>query len=568
MQQKDLESAAKLRGGYYTPEKISDFLVEWGFDSENFPTNILEPSCGDGEFIRSLHRFSNDSSEFKNNIKFLGIEFDADEAKKSKKSFNKLKRNFNFNGKIINSDFFEYIKNTNDHIAKKKFDLILGNPPYIRYQYFDNGKEIAEKNFQKLGIKTTKHANSWLYFLGDCVSRMSDNSRIGMVIPAELLHITYAKGLREWLMQELDTVVIITFEELVFPNVQQEVVIFLGEKNVNTKIKRLKVLQKKNLESLTSEIWEEENDQAPRILDDNDKWNCYFLEEYELENCKKAFSNNKVVEFNNLANIKIGIVTGANKFFCMSDNQLDDLGLTKGSNEGLKVLKMMGRSSEVQGIKFNKTDFNKNCQLGKSTNMLYFNPKFERKDLPQKIKSYLKEGEEFNLHERYKCRIREPWYWIPYVEYSSISMFKRASEYTRLILNKTNAYTTDTVHRISIKDEVDYSPMDLCFSFINSLTFLSCELEGRNYGGGVLELVPGEIRKLKIPIYRCTEEDFNQLNKMFRNGNDIEEILDYTDEIILSFLSKKNRKEIRKCWRKLQNRRSIRGKSKISRVRP
>ena len=38
----------------------------------------------------------------------------------------------------------------------------------------------------------------------------------------------------------------------------------------------------------------------------------------------------------------------------------------------------------------------------------------------------------------------------------------------------------------------------LAYCFINPLTAIFAELEGRSYGGGVMELVPSEIRKLII----------------------------------------------------------------------
>jgi adenine-specific DNA-methyltransferase len=563
MQQRELESAVKLRGGYYTPSIISDFIVEWGFDLQSQSMNILEPSCGDGSFIQSVSRHLSNSASNKKDISLLGVEFDDLESEKARKRLNKMKKKFGCKGKIINDDYFDYMLNTNDIIAKRKFDLILGNPPYIRYQYFEHGKSIAEKNFDELGIKTTKHANSWLYFVADCVSKMSDYSRIGLVIPAELLHISYAKGLRKWLSETLDITVIVTFEELVFPNVQQEVVILLGEKNPEAKGKIMKVLQKKNLAALNQEVWNETNLQAPKVIGENDKWNIYFLNQEDYSSYQKASKNSSIVAFGDVADVRIGIVTGANKFFCIDDQKLKSLGLTKGRNNGLNVLKVMGRSSEVTGLEFNEKDYGENCKKGKSTNMLYFDKEFKHEKLSKKIKSYIRSGEnqEPPLHTRYKCRIRKPWYWIPYVESYDIAMFKRASKFSRLILNQVNAFTTDTVHRISILKPDLITPKHLCFSFINSLTFLSCELEGRNYGGGVLELVPGEIRKLKMPIYQCTDEEFSKLDLMFRNGTDIEQILDYTDSILLKFLSQKTRKSIRKSWNKLQMRRSVRSKS-------
>lgn len=36
----------KLRGGYYTPEPIAQFICNWAIDINT--KGILEPSCGDG----------------------------------------------------------------------------------------------------------------------------------------------------------------------------------------------------------------------------------------------------------------------------------------------------------------------------------------------------------------------------------------------------------------------------------------------------------------------------------------------------------------------------------------
>ena len=62
MEQREDISADKLRGGYYTPAEIADFLVNWGMEIS--PSHILEPSCGDGVFIKAMQRFaSKDESE-------------------------------------------------------------------------------------------------------------------------------------------------------------------------------------------------------------------------------------------------------------------------------------------------------------------------------------------------------------------------------------------------------------------------------------------------------------------------------------------------------------------------
>lgn len=81
----------KLRGGFYTPEPIADFILKWAFNNKE-GQDVLEPSCGDGIFLERIA---------KNNYHYnsiIGIELDKKEAKKS--NILKLKST-----KIINSDF-------------------------------------------------------------------------------------------------------------------------------------------------------------------------------------------------------------------------------------------------------------------------------------------------------------------------------------------------------------------------------------------------------------------------------------------------------------------------------
>lgn len=46
------QTSQKLRGGYYTPQNLADYVTKWVL-SKN-PKTILEPSCGDGVFIQAI----------------------------------------------------------------------------------------------------------------------------------------------------------------------------------------------------------------------------------------------------------------------------------------------------------------------------------------------------------------------------------------------------------------------------------------------------------------------------------------------------------------------------------
>ena len=104
----------------------------------------------------------------------------------------------------------------------------------------------------------------------------------------------------------------------------------------------------------------------------------------------------------------------------------------------------------------------------------------------------------------------------------------------RLILNRMNAYTTDTAYRITPDVDVDAATLVVCF--LNSVTALSAELEGRFYGGGVLELVPSEIERLTVPYMEGVRQNIDELNKDVRQMEG-RTLLEKQDELLFSNIS-------------------------------
>ncbi|MBI3973028.1 MAG: N-6 DNA methylase, partial [Chloroflexi bacterium] len=45
----------KLRGAFFTPPAIADFLVKWAIDRRPH-AKVLDPTCGDGVFLRAAGR--------------------------------------------------------------------------------------------------------------------------------------------------------------------------------------------------------------------------------------------------------------------------------------------------------------------------------------------------------------------------------------------------------------------------------------------------------------------------------------------------------------------------------
>ena len=134
-------------------------------------------------------------------------------------------------------------------------------------------------------------------------------------------------------------------------------------------------------------------------------------------------------------------------------------------------------------------------------------------------------------------------------------MLRQIHGYPRLILNLTEATSTDTIHRVRF----DSKPLGqmIVAAFHNSLTFASTEVMGRSYGGGVLELEPNEADGLPLPLLNADRLDIAYLNTLALSG-DIEAILDITDRVLLVEglgLSKQDVVRLRMVWYKLRDRR-------------
>jgi len=217
------ETEQKLRGGYYTPLDIAKFLARWV--QQAGAKEVLEPSCGDGVFLKAFDQIS-----FARNSVVSAFELDFIEAAKSRS----LSDNFSFKTNVINTDFLAWALPRLDG-AGERFDGVVGNPPFIRYQYLPElFQETAEKVFKALGCKFTKHTNAWVPFVLASIALLKPGGRLAMVLPSELIHVLHAQSLRSFLAKECKKIVIIDPEEIWFEGTLQGAVILMAEKKTHT----------------------------------------------------------------------------------------------------------------------------------------------------------------------------------------------------------------------------------------------------------------------------------------------------------------------------------------------
>jgi adenine-specific DNA-methyltransferase len=534
---KPVATYQKLRGGYYTPKPIADFLARWAIQTSD--AEVLEPSCGDGLLLESavetLIGLGAEETAIKNLVQ--GIELDPHEARKASERLHAL------NGlqlaQIDIGDFFTYCQTY--LFEERCFDAVIGNPPFIRYQNFpENHRAMAFYLMQQAGLHPSRLTNSWVPFLVAATLLLKKTGRLAMVIPAELLQVNYAAELRYFLSKYYSYLTLITFKKLVFDGIQQEIVLLLGEKN-GSEHTGIRTIELDGIDDLASYEYATFLGEQLKEMDHSaEKWTMYFLGEQELQLLRALKSNSKLTTAGNVIGVDVGIVTGLNEFFVLTERQVEEHALMPYTQ------RIVGRSAHLPGILFSESDWLANVEKQSPAFLLNLpDEPFYR--LPMELKEYVTSGEEKGLNKGYKCRIRNRWYVVPSVWIPHAFMLRQVHNYPKIILNAAAATCTDTIHRVQLRNGIP--ARTVATAFLNSLTFAFSEVIGRSYGGGVLELEPNEAEKLPLPLIGA--------DTLLREGN-IYAVLDITDEALLRKgmgLSIEETRMLRTIWQKLRDRR-------------
>lgn len=541
MKLKENSSAQKLRGAYYTPLPLAEMMVKM-FSREKDIKNVLEPSCGDGVFIDALIEMP--LMEHLDHI--MAIEIEENEALKVKERVKDVS-----NITVRNQDFFEFYEKR----GKQKYDLILGNPPYIRYQYLEeNQRELMSDILISQGMKSNKLVNTWVGFMVACVNMLSNHGRIAFVIPAEILQVAYAEDLRLFLTNHLSKITLITFEELVFPDIEQEILVFIGEKGDEEK--GIKIIELSNLDDLSD--FDINTNGFQKLQHVHEKWTKYFTNDKENALVSEIRSDKRFQKLSDVSLINVGITTGNNKYFSVNQETVDKYELQK------VVRPLIGRSAHAHSVYFEKKDWKENVNAGKAAYLIDF-PDTDYDDYSKKQREYIQMGEQNGENTGYKCSIRDKWYRIPSVWVPDAFFLRRNNLYPKFVLNCCDAVSTDTMHRIKFNDGIE--PERILLSYYNSISFAFTELCGRSYGGGVLEILPGEVGNIVVPKLDDIPLDrvkmvLRQVDQIVRDNDSIEKALDIVDEeILIKELKIKAElcKDARGIWKKLQSRRLKRG---------
>jgi hypothetical protein len=204
------EKEIKEGGVVYTPKHISDFIV-----NNLKPTKtetIFEPSVGHGIFLFSLLEYMEDKVSdlkkyFLNQVVAQDIQKNnIEELKDILIVFFKKRNIYLTKEEIIN------LKTGNTLENNDTYDIIFGNPPYIRIQNLVEQKEFLKKNF-----KSCEKGNIDIYY-AFMEFALNHSKRSSYIVPNAWLKTKSATSLRKLVLPRLKKVIDFK-EKKIFENV-------------------------------------------------------------------------------------------------------------------------------------------------------------------------------------------------------------------------------------------------------------------------------------------------------------------------------------------------------------
>jgi adenine-specific DNA-methyltransferase len=472
MSRLDTPAVRKARGAFFTPSAMSDFIAGWALRSPE--DHVLEPSCGEAAFLLSAGRRLRELGAARDlSPQLHGVELHAPSAANARA----LLQTEGYEARVSVRDFFECATDV-------RYDAVIGNPPYVRYQDFSGpDRARAQRAALRAGVPLTGLASSWAAFTVQAAQMVAPDGRLGLVLPAELLSVNYAAPLRRYLMQRFARVHLAMFEQRVFPGASEEIVLLLAEGEGPTD--HIVVSQCTDLGGL-SELdalrW------SP--LEPAGKWTPALLAAEPLE--AYAQMSQHFVDLLDWGETDLGMVTGNNRFFTMSSAEASEAGIPE---QELRPISPAG-SKHLRQLSLTRQSWRELDREGHG--VWLFRP--EGDGVSPAAQAHIAGGEARDVHKGYKCRVRDPWWRVPWVTPPDLLLTYMNHDTPRLVTNSAKVSYLNSVHGVRLRaDSRKLGRSLLPLASLNSVTLLGAELVGRSYGGGILKVEPKEADVLPVP---------------------------------------------------------------------
>lgn len=315
----------KLNGAFFTPTYVVDFIIDELKPKEK--DKCLDPSCGCGAFLIGLVEYY--QNKYKKSIKSIIqeniygsdiLDYNVKRAKILLSIFGLL------NDEIIeDKDFNLYCQDSLKANWKNKFEIIVGNPPYVKFQDLaDENRTYLMSNWKSISNGTF---NLYFAFFELGYNLLTENGKLGYITPNNYFTSLSGQSLRQYFLNKKCLQRIVDFSHKKVFDAQTYTAISFVNKKKNAHILYDKI---KN-EQACSDFLINANG-SPNYLENLNVKKWRLLKTKEQANIKTI--ENIGVPIKQLFNIAVGIATLKDEvFFVDAKNEMNGY-LTKVTENG------------------------------------------------------------------------------------------------------------------------------------------------------------------------------------------------------------------------------------------
>jgi adenine-specific DNA-methyltransferase len=469
-------SRRRARGIYYTPADLSQAMVEWAIRDR--ADKVLEPSFGGCVFLKSAVSHLSGLGCATPLDQIFGFDID-------RSAFEALGNCFQ---SIPDKSHFQRIDFLKASKAKHRLplvDVVVGNPPYISNHNMTKAQRqsvYASSALAPLSVRRT--ASLWAHFVNHSLTFLKPNSRLAFVLPAAAFQSDYGEDLLSQLTQRFRMTQVISIRERLFSvqGIQERSTVLLCEGYELEPTTQHRLIRQ-NANSMADSI---------RLIASAPSTNVdQSAIETATESALSVFRRVGGQTLGELAQIKIGVVTGANAFFALKESDVQRLGLSDHH-----VSPFLSRASIVDGLNLRARDMNFARQ--NDERCLLLSPLKNEDD--RMLKAYLRTFEKQAREKNKTFKKRVCWYKPLEGSIPDAFLSYMNAATARLILNDAKVQCLNNIHRVYFRDGTSKQSQRFVSIFVfSSFGQLAIELLGRAYGGGVLKLEPSDAKRIPIP---------------------------------------------------------------------
>lgn len=496
-------SHRKKIGAFYTPITVTALLCDWGIRTTH--DLVMEPCFGGCTFLEASVRKLKALGQNTPQTNLFGFDIDP-------LAFKYLATRLG--SRAIPAHFV-----SGDFLAQSPeqcglMDFVGGNPPYIRHDKFGAAQKKTVKKWQeKYGLQLNGRSSLWAYFVMHAMNFLKPGGRVAWVLPGSFSSAKYASAIRAAVADRFERVSAITLTERLFrtEGTEELTIILLAE---GYKISPSGTqIESRCLESIAElkhylSTWGGEKKEGGRrstISDDE------MIPGTALCALAELSHHPLVASLGDLAQVKIGVVTGNSKFFIKSWSEWQ-----KVSIERRHLQYIVPRSLWLKGISLRAEDAAGHLD----TNVPCLALNSPRMPGAATLKAYLETYEEADVLQNSTFARREPWFQFLDDKVPAAFLVFMTDLGPRLVINEAGANCTNSLYRIYFNAANTIDIKLIALSLHSTFSQLCAETLGHGRGSGALKLEPSDASRLRLylPIrsLESINEAFSKVDELVR----------------------------------------------------